>query len=111
MPISQEVFLGMKEKVEQLEKQRDEAIGAKKQILATLKKEFGVKTVAQAQRLLKKLRKEQKENESKFWAAYREFKKQYKLYLKKLEKPDNRLAGAFASGTIISKTRKAGNKK
>ena len=73
-------YLDLKEQVNKLERERDEASGAKKQILNALRKEFSVKTLGEAKKLLVHLKMEKLTVEKKFNYEYQKFKKEFRKY-------------------------------
>lgn len=86
--ISEEEYRVLKNKVESLKMEREQKLGALRQIEETLKKEFNCNTIDQAKELLKKLKQKQRRQERKFHKRLESFKKEYEEYLEQVRKAD-----------------------
>src|SRR5688572_15043335 len=115
--INEREWMQLKSKVKKLEKKQSEAIGAIRQITKQLNKEFGFKSVKEAKKGLKKLKKEQAKHEEKFNREFVKFAKQFGKLLQAIEDDDpevHRIAKAClkksGSGKKGHKKGKKGNK-
>ena len=70
-------FSTLKEKMEALKRKQDRAQGAMNQLLSQLEGTFYVKTIEEAEELLKTMNKEREEVEKEFTAASIDFEKKY----------------------------------
>lgn len=71
-------YLKLKKKVDELRREADEAAGARNQIMKELKKTYGVETIDEAKRLLRKLEKKEKRLQREFDEALSEFEEKWK---------------------------------
>jgi hypothetical protein len=104
--IDEETYNELKTVITELEKEKNQAEGALKQLKTNLKKEFKCSTLKAAKILLKKLKKEQLENEEKFNVEFRQFKKQYGPLLDSMANDDNRLHNKVPASLLNSSKRK-----
>lgn len=66
----------VKREVEDLRQRRDRAVGRRQQLLAELKKEYGVEDVKAARKLLKKLHADMMEKSARWKTLLAKFKEQ-----------------------------------
>lgn len=78
MSIDLRRFTELKSQVESLQKKADRSQGALDQLKVQLKKEFGVDTLEEAEKLSTKLDREEKECEREYLQALARFEKQWK---------------------------------
>lgn len=67
----------LKDKVENLQKKADRASGALDQIMEQLRKEFKVNTIAEAEKLLAKLQREEEKESERLEKELEQFEKEY----------------------------------
>lgn len=70
-------YILLKEKVEEAQSKADKAEGALNEVLKTIKKEFGCKSLKEAKVKLKKLKKEEAKAEEEFDKAMTEFEEKW----------------------------------
>lgn len=107
--LSEEELSRYKKLIAHLEREKDQATGALKQLEKTVKKEFGVK-LNDAAKLLKKLEKEYETLERKFIKDFNSFVKQNRKYLAKLEGVDPKILRPIPLPERTTKTAQAEKK-
>lgn len=78
---SVEKFTRLKKQVVRVQREADKAQGALDEIMKRLRKEFGSKTLVEAEKLLKRFTKEEKELERQFTKDFRSFEKKWRRFL------------------------------
>lgn len=107
--LSEEELSRYKKLILRLGQERDQAVGALKQLEKTVKKEFGV-DLKDASKLLKKLEREYEKTEREFIREFNTFVKQNKKYLRKLEGIDPKILRPIPLPDPAIKTIKAEKK-
>ena len=77
MDATMKEFQRLKDRLDRLRRDRDRAQGVLDQLRATLKKEFDVKTLEEAEKLLRKLEREAKEQREEFQRELDKLEKEY----------------------------------
>jgi hypothetical protein len=76
-------YLQLKKKVDKYQRELDQSKGELKQLMATLLEQYGCKTIKEAKRLLKKLRRREHAAETKFKAGLKRFEQRWRKQLDK----------------------------
>lgn len=108
--LSEEELARYKKLILRLGQERDQAVGALKQLEKTIKKEFGV-NLDDAGKLLKKLEREYEKTEREFIREFNTFIKQNKKYLRKLEGIDPKVLRPIPLPDPTAKATKAAQKR